>query len=74
MDMLPQILLSCVMGAAVYCVSLLGLKDIYTLLIQIPLGAGLYILGSKILHIDSYRYIIGIAKGYLKSAKRKSRT
>ena len=70
MDMLPQIMLSCMMGAIVYCVEFLGLSDIATLIIQIPLGAGVYILGSKLLHIDSYDYIMNLAKSYLKGRKR----
>lgn len=70
MDMLPQIMLSCTMGAIVYCVEFLGLNDILTLLIQIPLGVVIYISGSKLMHIDSYNYIQGLAKSYLKGRKR----
>ena len=64
MDMLPQILLSCGMGAIVYCVSFLGLNDWLTLLIQVPLGAGIYIAGSKVFHIDSFDYMLGTLNGY----------
>jgi len=70
MDMLPQIILSCVMGVIVYSVEFLGLNDILTLLIQIPLGAVIYIAGSKLFHIDSFDYILGLAKSYLKGRKR----
>ena len=64
MDMLPQIILSCVMGVVVYCVSFLGLSDWLTLLVQVPLGVVLYVAGSIVFHIDSFEYVLGILKGY----------
>lgn len=70
-DMLPQIGLSCLMGGIVYCVHFLGLNDWLTLLIQVPLGGIIYIGGSKLFHIDSFEYVLGILKGYLKKKKTK---
>ena len=64
-DMLPQIGLSVLMGAIVFCVTFLKLSDFVTLLIQIPLGIIIYFGGSKIFHVDSFEYIIGVAKNYL---------
>ena len=57
-DMLPQICLSLVMGVSVYCVQFIKLPDIFTLLIQIPTGVLIYWLLSKLLHIDSYEFLI----------------
>lgn len=57
-DIAPSVLLSLAMGAAVYAVSLLGLNDILSLVIQIPLGAGVYILGSRIFKLKSFYYIL----------------
>ena len=57
-DMLPQIILSFVMGVSVYCVQFIKLPDIFTLLIQIPTGVLIYWLLSKLLHIDSYEFLI----------------
>lgn len=68
-DMLPQIGLSCLMGGIVYCVGFLGLNDWLTLLIQVPLGAAIYIAGSKLFRIDSFEYVLGIVKGYLHNNK-----
>ena len=65
-DMLPQIGLSVVMGGAVFAISFLRLSDIATLLIQIPLGAFIYIAGAKLLRIDSYAYVKGLIKSYIK--------
>ena len=64
-DMFPQIGLSCLMGIVVFCVTFLGLSDIITLLIQIPLGVLIYVTGSKVFHIDSFNFIISIARQYL---------
>ena len=71
-DILPQIGLSCLMGGMVFCVTLFGLSDILTLLIQIPLGVIIYIVGSKVFHIDSFEYIISIAKQYMPKKKKEA--
>ena len=64
-DMLPAILLSGAMAAAVWTVTLLGLGDVPTLLIQIPLGAALYVLGSWAFRLDSFRFLLDILKKIL---------
>ena len=64
-DMLPQIGLSCLMGGIVFCVSLFGLQDFITLIIQIPLGVIIYVVGSKVFHIDSFEYILSVARQYM---------
>lgn len=69
LDMLPQIVLSCVMGAAVFCIQFIGLNDILTLLIQVPLGALIYIVGSYVFKIDSFSYVLNMLKGFLKRKK-----
>lgn len=61
-DLLPTIMLAAAMGACVYPVSLLGLSDIVTLVIQVPLGVLVYVLGSKLLRIDSFEYLMSIVK------------
>lgn len=66
-DMMPQIGLSCLMGVIVYSVSFFGLSDIVTLLIQIPLGIVIYVVGSKAFRIDSFEYIVSILRQYLPS-------
>lgn len=66
LDMLPQIGLSAVMGAIIFLIQFLRLSDVATLLIQVPLGTLIYIVGSKLLHIDSYEYVKGLIKSYTK--------
>ena len=71
MDIVPQILLSCGMGAIVYSVQFLGLGNLATLLIQVPLGVILYYAGSKIFHIDSFDFLVSTVKGLFKRKKKK---
>lgn len=68
-DMLPQIGLSLLMGAAIYLVQLAGFSNIYTLCIQIPLGMILYIALSKLLHIESFEYVISMLKSFKNRGK-----
>lgn len=65
-DMLPQIILSLVMGAIVYAVTFLKLSSVITLVIQIPVGVFVYWVGSKLFHIESYEYIVGMLKNFRK--------
>lgn len=65
-DMLPQIILSLIMGTAVYAVSFLQLNASITLMIQIPLGVVVYWGGSKLFHIESYTYIVDMVKNFRK--------
>ncbi len=69
-DILPYILMSLVMGAAVYSVTFLKLSNILTLLIQIPLGIVIYVGLSKAFHVECYEYVLGIAKGFTKKFKK----
>ena len=68
-DIFPALLLSAVMGLTVYSVVLLNLSSIVTLIIQLPLGVLIYVLGSKLLHIESYEYILTLLKSYIKNRK-----
>ncbi len=71
-DMLPQILLSLGMGLIVYCVTFLGLSDIWTLVIQVPLGVAIYVIGSKVFKIDSYNFVLGIIRSYFGRKEKKN--
>ena len=71
-DILPGILLAVAMGCCVYGVGqLLHLSDVATLMIQIPLGAVIYIGTSAVLHLESYEYLMGMIRPVLKKLVRK---
>ena len=64
-DILPGILLAVMMGCCIYPIQRLGLPDIVTMCIQVPLGAVIYITGSALLKLDSFTYLCDIAKPIL---------
>ena len=59
-DILPSILLAVIMAAAVGAVPLLGYGNVLTLCIQIPLGAVIYVAGSSIFRLESFRYLLNM--------------
>lgn len=70
-DILPGIIIAVIMGACVYCVRFIGLSDVLTLCIQIPLGIVIYIMLSKILKLESYQYLSGILIRFIRSKRNK---
>ena len=68
-DMLPQIVLSAVMGAIVYCVNFLPLNEYLKLAIQVPLGVLIYIGGSVLFKLESFTYVFSFAMSYLRKDK-----
>lgn len=70
-DILPGILLAVLMGCCIYPIQWLGLPDVVTLLIQVPLGAVIYIGVSAVLRLDSYKYVMKEIQPYLKKISRK---
>ncbi len=65
-DILPAILLAVGMGCIVSAVQLLGISSAVTLLIQIPLGALIYICGSKMLRLESFEYLLDMIRNFTK--------
>ena len=70
-DILPGIALAIFMGCCVNLVGLLHLSNAATLLIQIPMGAVIYIGASAALHLESYEYLMGIIRPVMKKFARK---
>ena len=61
-DILPTILLAVFMGGCVYLLQFLGLPDIITLILQVLLGAAIYIAGSMLFKLESFSYILEILR------------
>lgn len=59
-DILPSILLAVIMAVAVGAVPLLGYGNVFTLCIQIPLGALIYVAGSAIFRLESFGYLLNM--------------
>ena len=56
-DIFPSVLIALFMGACVTLVKLLGFSDLLTILIQVPLGAFIYIGLSSLFHLEVYDYL-----------------
>ena len=65
-DILPNLILSLVMGIMVYLISYLGLNDWATLVIQVPVGIIIYIAGAKQMRNKSLKYVVSIIKEIVK--------
>lgn len=61
-DILPGILLAVFMGVCIYPISLLHFHRTIVLIIQVIIGAAFYVIGSIILKLDSFQYLLGIVK------------
>lgn len=61
-DIFPTIILSVFMGICVYPISYLKIPIIFIIIIQIVVGGGIYIMGSLLLQIDSFKYLFDLLK------------
>lgn len=68
-DIVPYMLIAAGMGAVVYCVRFLNLPHIPTLLIQIVVGAAIYIGVSKLLKLEIYNYLVDMLKSFIKKRR-----
>jgi len=65
-DIFPTLLLGSAMCFVVWLVSLLQLPLVSELILQIAVGGAFYILAARLFRMESYFYIINIAKGFLR--------
>lgn len=65
-DLLPSFLLSIFMGVLVYFISYLNLAIWLILVLQILCGIVIYVVGSKIIKIEPFEYILNSVKGFKK--------
>lgn len=73
-DILPSIALAVVMGGCVYAVQLLGLSDLVTLVIQIPLGIVVYAAVSAALKLEAFQYLWNLIKPFvIRMFKKKNK-
>lgn len=65
-DILPSIIIAVGMGICVYFISFIPMPTIVTLLIQIVIGAVIYIGVSAALKLEEFEYLFGMIKSFLK--------
>lgn len=69
-DIMPSVFLALFMGACVYLISYLNLSLWLILIIQVMIGAIIYIAGSCLLKLEGFTYLLGILKPYLQKLKK----
>lgn len=72
-DILPGLLLAAFMGGCVYCVNFLHLNNWLTLIIQVPLGAIIYIGLSALFKLESFTYILNMIKPVIRKLLKKGK-
>lgn len=68
-DILPSVLLASFMGVCIYPISRTQIPMILVLILQLFLGAAIYIAGSVLLKLDSFQYLWEIVRPILKRKK-----
>ena len=72
-DILPGIVLAAFMAVCVYPIQWLGLPDFVTLLIQVPLGAVIFVAGSALLKLEAFTYLWAMVKPAVKKLWKRGR-
>ena len=70
-DMFPSIVVTLLMGATVFSIQFLNLNTWITLLIQVPVGAIIYVALSAIFKLESFTYILNVAKKFIKKKNKR---
>lgn len=61
-DILPSVLLSGIMFGAVWFVQYIPVSDFIILMLQVIFGVGIYVLGSWLFHMESFRYMLSVIR------------
>ena len=65
-DILPSICISVFMGVCVYFIGFLSLPTLLQLIIQVIVGAIIYIVASIVLKLEEFNYLFGMIKSFNK--------
>ena len=66
MDIIPNITLAVFMGVCIYFIQYIHISNVIAILLQLSIGASIYIICSKLFKIDSFLYVLDIVKSYRK--------
>ena len=64
-DIFPSVTLAVVMGIVISIINIFDFSSSLTLIIKIPIGAFIYLIGSKLLHFDSFEYLLEIVQSFI---------
>jgi len=65
-DLIPGVILAVIMGICVYFIGYINLPNIIVLIIQVIVGATIYIVMSIVFKLESFLYLWNMVKTYLK--------
>ena len=65
-DILPSIIIAVGMGICVYFISFIRMPTIIILLLQVVVGAAIYIGTSAVLKLEEFEYLFALVKSFLK--------
>lgn len=71
-DIVPGIIMAVVMGLCIYPIQWIGLPDIFTLVIQVTVGAAIYIGISVLFKVEAFTYLFGMLKQKRSKANKTS--
>ena len=71
-DLFPALSLSCIMGISVYFITLFELPVLVELVLQVITGGVVYLILSWLFKLDSFMYLVNIAKSFIKSRGDKT--
>ena len=69
-DIFPSILLTIGMGIVVYFIGFLPIPTLPLLVIQVVCGGVIYIVGSVLLKLEPYEYLVGIIKPMIQKRRK----
>lgn len=69
-DILPSIFLAVGMGVVVYLMGFLPVPTLPLLIIQVICGGVIYIMGSALLKLEPYEYLVGIIKPMIQNRRK----
>ena len=65
-DLAPTVGVSVIMMVCVACVGLIDLSPFMKLMLQVLVGMVIYVIGAKCTKNDSFDYLLGIVKRFIK--------
>lgn len=71
-DIIPTLVLATIMGLIVFLFNFLNLNVIIELILQVLVGATVYIIGSLLLKIDTLNFLLDTLKSLIKSKKKQT--
>ena len=70
-DLLPSLLVTVLMGACAYAITLIGLNNWLTMIIQIVVGVSTYFAFSALFRLEGFEFVVTQIKGVLDKKKNK---